>query len=81
MKCSPKMIVVMLALVALLSACNPLWEAPPIERLRAGPSATITDTAVSERPANTSHGRAESVGTPHVFPSPGVAPTHLQTHD
>ena len=51
MKHSPRTIVVMLALAGLLSACNPIWEAPPIERLRASPSATITDTPASNRTA------------------------------
>ena len=48
MKCSLRMIVVMLALAGVLSACNPIWEAPPIERLRVSPTAAVSVTPVSE---------------------------------
>ncbi len=40
--------IVLLVLVALTAACNPIWEAPPIERLRASPTAAISVTPVSE---------------------------------
>ena len=48
MKRSPRTIVVMLALAGLLSACNPIWEAPAIQRLQATPTAAAVAPPASE---------------------------------